>query len=634
MEEQDGHESSMFFHTDKLKYGYLEQIRPRFGSKGGAGAGGQNPDSLSFTPSADLSSPEAPVAPVEPPGRHVGFREDAGAAMGQGLVPGEFIPSAVFAQEPVQKKRIVAAPVAAPVRRDWVFDRISSTWVQGPVPAPVPVHPVPVPALGAHQVRATAGGLLDAVLGGVPGVIAQRRTAGDVMLASPAFMNIYDVARPSGGLTLPSSPTFMTLEPIVKKPFNLSEADLDYLSRPAMHDVRMYSSIFNRFKWDVVQTNKKFALGDYEVSLESYVSKGTYGAAFLGKLVHARTATDCVVKMIQFEDEEMVFKSTIMEMIIHWILDKTCRESEEIGRKQRAGKMARIPQIYAAFTLDGNMWKDVTSMTTQRTDAKFVVIVMEKLTQDAHSFMRSRIKDELPKYSVREDGLAVVNTALAFTLYQVYSLLEALQREVSFNHRDLHFGNIMVKVDRTRPDNCHNTFFQAYVIDFGMSRLLYRGRRFTTYAYYDVDSFSPHHDILFSLLTSRRPFSCDLNPTVSCQYFLPSINLFYLDVMQASGIDFRDPRNTPDKNTRDIYKAFQIAGEALRTKTCPTRVILDNINVHRITPSTVTSVLALILSELGIRCKGIGKGTFAHGAVNQSIMGVWERISNMMRSPS
>ncbi len=163
----------------------------------------------------------------------------------------------------------------------------------------------------------------------------------------------------------------------------------------------------------------------------------------------------------------------------------------------------------------------------------------------------------------------------------------------------------MIKEDPSKTANCKNTYFQAYIIDFGLSRLVYKGRTITNKILFATDMFSPHHDLLFSLLSSRRPWPCNLRTNVDCTYFIPSLNYLYRQVLIASGLNMTDPSNTPDSHTEEYYNAFRLAGESLRTHTCPTATIVANIDMHKINPKTIIAALKVILQhDLMSRCTG------------------------------
>jgi serine/threonine protein kinase len=425
------------------------------------------------------------------------------------------------------------------------------------------------------------------------------------------------------------------LEPIVKKPVILTHQQLLYLSNEHLSQPREYKKMFKDMEWTQTNStwgcvnNTGFRHGMHEVRVYGWLGKGTFGNAFRGEYISPGTGagagagagggmevTNCVVKMIHFKDDEALFKETILELIVHYILDKTCRNVSEIRDRQDDGTMARVPRVYAAFTAEGTEWDHAHVKSVKRGHKmNYLVIAMEALDMNGVDFLQSRVRMS----SVRDEQLAIVNTAVVFLLYQVHRLLDKLQVYVKFNHRDLHFLNIMIKEDPSKPQNCKNPYFQAYIIDFGLSRLVYKGRLITNYILFNTDMFSRHQDFLFSLLSSRRPWPCDLRTNVDCVYFIPSLNYVYQQVLDASGLDMTDPSNTPINHTHAYYDAFQLAGEGLLTHPCPTATKLGNLNMFKIDPPTIIASLAEILrQDLAPRCAG--------GTVPPSIKGILDRV--------
>ena len=576
-------EEGMFFHSHNLKASKLvEQHRRQLLAFGADPPPGE--DDL-----IDLRTPLPPPPPFVP--------------LGPGVHRIDLTLSPQSPQSPPRKRIITGAPTPAPA----------------PAPAPVPA---PAPAL---------------VLAPAPALVLAPAPAPALVLAPAPALVLAPVPAPAP-LPVPApapllpTPVYLDLEPMVKKPMYLMRQQLAYLSNKHNHNPRTYQQIFNYMLWDnEFDDNTFFKNGQHEVRVGQYLSRGSYGTAFEGEIRSpipggggagaggggGIATTDCVVKLIHFDDNEGLFKDTIMEVIVHYILDKTCQETPSIRDRQDDGTMARIPQVYAAFSAKGYEWVDARFKTiNKRKTQQFFVIVMEKLDMDANRFINTRSNLSV----VRSEQLAIINTALAFLLYQVNRLLEQLQLILQFNHRDLHFLNIMIKEDPLKPKACKNTYFQTYIIDFGLSRLRYNGSIITNSILFDTDMYNPHHDVLFSLLSSRRPLACLLNPDDDCIYFLPIMNYVYKQVLTASGLDFTDPRNRPQhRHTEEYYLAFQLSGDGLLTHVCPTRTVVGNIRTHKITTSTVTAVLVQVLRELAARCSTRAVPTLFYSQIRDRI---------------
>lgn len=414
----------------------------------------------------------------------------------------------------------------------------------------------------------------------------------------------------------------LDLEPVVHKRVVVKEKDIDMLM-DATHDTSKVEEMYNRLKWDRKARENTFETGRHKVQIRQYVAQGSYGVAYLGDYKHGSKTTECIVKIVKLENlpgihasAEQNIKNAILEMINHFIVLETCKESKTIRKGQRAGRMARVPELYAAFTADALEFDSVgggNMPVFKTTSCKHIVIAMEKLSQSASGVLYDLMKKYWEKDTFRqfsgwsdESKRAVISTALAFLMYQTIKLLIELGDRIEFNHRDLHLGNIMIKHDPMKLEGeCHNDFFQSYIIDFGWSRVTYKGKVISSRDPYEENWYNPAHDLLYMHWSSKRSLDCNKEVFDGCEYLTPVMDYAYDEIMQASGLDFTAPQNTT-QITLSFLSTLQQAGRRLKKSSAMfyTPVILSNINEHKINPETAAEVYARILKQLSKRCKG------------------------------
>lgn len=419
----------------------------------------------------------------------------------------------------------------------------------------------------------------------------------------------------------------LDLEPVLHKDVILKERDVDMLMDPN-HDAAKVEKMYNKFKWDRWALENTFETGRHKLEIRQYVDRGSYGVAYIGEYSNGSTTKECIVKIVKLENipgihanKEQNIKSAILELINHYIVLKTCKESKKIKKGQRAGRMARVPELYAAFTADAFEFDTLGggNMPVFKTKTcKHIVIAMEKLSQSADGLLLELRKkyheaDTFKKFRGWSDKSkeAVISTALAFLFYQTITLLIELGDRIEFNHRDLHMGNIMIKHDPTKlHGECHNDFFQSYIIDFGWSRVTYKGKVISSKDPYEESWYNPAHDLLYMLWSSKRALDCDMRLLDRCVYLAPVMDYAYDEILDASGLVFSAPENTTGI-TLAFLCTLQQAGRRLKKKSATpyTPVYTPNINEHKINPETAAKVYARILKQLAARCKGHSRPT-------------------------
>jgi serine/threonine protein kinase len=398
---------------------------------------------------------------------------------------------------------------------------------------------------------------------------------------------------------------------VTKSPFVIDERDVDYIldANPSHAAYARFDEMHSDLEWTMSGTNRKFKKGEHKVKILEYISSGTYGVAFKGTIQSGTNLSQsCVIKMIRFSHTRGLFKDCMIEMMTHFILSRTCESNPDIRAGQDAGRMSRIPKLFAAFTTHAYQFlravgtRPVYSTTTK---ANYFVLVMEPLMETAWAYMQNRVeKVHMPFYAgwTSNDKSVLVNTAYGFLAYQVMNLLYELQNALRFNHRDLHFANVMIKTDPVKSPRCYNTYFESYLIDFGMCRLEYMGKTIVNVSgVYPETFYNPAHDVIFFLRSSRVPMGCNLRTDRKCKFYNAPVNFAYTEILDASGVDFTAPENTSD-HTAELYQTIQHCGPAMDSRVLPTPVIRANINNHRTSTRTVLAVFTIILRQLADRC--------------------------------
>ncbi len=394
----------------------------------------------------------------------------------------------------------------------------------------------------------------------------------------------------------------------------MDEATFDYISSDTSNPSK-HSELFTRLCWNTTSLLRMTApVARSHVSLISYVAHGSYGAAFLGKYRTGRSEIDCIVKMIDIGDDEVNFKENILETMIQGVLSKTCVEDPIISAGQAAGKMSKIPDLYAMFTLRGPSWSDVTNMIqNSATKTNYIVIVMQVLDESFHTFLSSRLSKAEVVSAFDEDRRMIVAASMALSLYQISNLLDRLQVLLRFNHRDLHGGNVMVKKIPTKGSSiCMNTFFETYLIDFGMSRLEFRGKVFTSFGFFSQDKFNAGHDIVMFTRSLKQGLGCKIktDPSFVCAPMFQFFERILNSILNASGYDFVGSQS--EIQDFPLYYLLQYAGDEIKhlPPVVPAYVTQaqkrpDLANSKYIHPKWVKAVIKHAIRFIGYRCKFI-----------------------------
>ena len=196
-----------------------------------------------------------------------------------------------------------------------------------------------------------------------------------------------------------------------------------------------------------------------------FVGDGTYGRIYKSRF----NGKNIVVK------EPKTRGSLKKQSRIHnEVFDENIIQSElYCALRGRKSNMARIPKIefMARLYMPGSKMKIITGI--------------EKLDGDLNRFMDRMVPTMLPEQ---------VDAVLKDALIQLCNLMETLQDEYAFHHRDLHAGNIMYK----NIGSTSNPVYRWFIIDFGFAYLEKDG------AQYHKDKIGPYSKY------SRPNFAHDL----------------------------------------------------------------------------------------------------------------------------
>ncbi len=303
---------------------------------------------------------------------------------------------------------------------------------------------------------------------------------------------------------------------------------------------------------------------DSSVLLErgSYVSSGSYGAAFNASFTDRNRARfdNCIMKVIPCYNPKSK-RQAMVEMCIHAIVSHTVMDDSVIQYRQSHLKMARTPLLLAAFVVNEKLfeWQEREPyIDSDKEEISWMVFVMEKVGSETMFHYVSRHRSDYD----------VVNTIVSFAIYQVASLLERLGELLSFNHRDTLTTNVMImeNTNPTSPKICSaGPIFQTCLIDFGMSRLTFRGRPFIGNSDLfsrsnPVQGFIEGSDIFYMLWSIRHSTGCNMNFRYECAHFYPVLDYVMQSAMNASGIDFEN--DLYHRPTQEMYEAISVAGQA------------------------------------------------------------------------
>ena len=292
----------------------------------------------------------------------------------------------------------------------------------------------------------------------------------------------------------------------------------------------------------------------------AYVASGNYGVTFDAVFTdrNGRRFDGCVMKIMKCSDS-VSKRQSIVEMCIQAIVSHTCTYDPYIAQRQQNGRMTKTPIMLAAFVVLAPSYRKVDNQffATDERRIPYVVCVMEKVgTTTWHRFLSSG----------QQLTVHARSTAVAFSLYQIASLFDRLGELIEFNHRDCHSGNVTIRNEEGGAHYCSTIpMFQTCLIDFGLSRVTFRGHTFLA----GSDLFIPENteqnykngmDVVLFAWSVRNSLGCQTDVDVPCDtMILNSLNTVLRTVMSSTGINFHTFLHA--SLSKALYKALSFAGE-------------------------------------------------------------------------
>lgn len=222
-------------------------------------------------------------------------------------------------------------------------------------------------------------------------------------------------------------------------------------------------------------------------SVGARLGAGTYG------VVHALTSHPNRVVKVMIGDDVVEDGNLLLETFIQLIVSRELNDLRtRIGDAKFIGHYADASGVHGlcAFHNDGH---------------RYVLLVMDKAAVPFDKYLKSGGMNALQR-----------TTTNAHITYQMCKTLKYLMEKLGFNHRDMKCDNLMVTPIPGIRNSNGVVLAQGSLIDFGMSRLVYNGRLFSSNwenfmtALRDDTHPHPDHDITFFLLSMIWEDGCGL----------------------------------------------------------------------------------------------------------------------------
>jgi hypothetical protein len=180
--------------------------------------------------------------------------------------------------------------------------------------------------------------------------------------------------------------------------------------------------------------------------------------------------------------------------------------------------------------------------------------------------------DETLQVTLRRAGAgqagdsATLSMVVAYAYYQIVSLLERLGALLQFNHRDLHFENVLTTtlVDDGQRVCGRFPLFRCVLIDFGLSRITYNGRDILgsaadVFASNPVQAYNDGCDLVFAARMFRRKSGCVSNTTTPCAFLYDVLDRILCAILMSSGVNF--DTGFHENHSRNILVAMTLVGD-------------------------------------------------------------------------
>jgi serine/threonine protein kinase len=257
--------------------------------------------------------------------------------------------------------------------------------------------------------------------------------------------------------------------------------------------------------------------------------------------VHALTSHPDRVVKIAIGDDTSNDGDLLLETFIQLIVSQElARLRAKLGEDKFVGHYATAAGVHGLcyFTNDGH---------------RYILLVMDKAATPFHKYLQSPTMNVLQR-----------STTNAHVTYQMCKTLTHLLQKLQFNHRDMKCDNLMITPSPTLRNSNGVVFAQASLIDFGMSRLVYNGRLFSSnwktfmQALQEDTHAHPDHDIIFFLLSMIWEDGCGLefDTASSCRSklhpgFYQTLVKLLCDVDPVIAEKYKDGRYSGDNATGD-----------------------------------------------------------------------------------
>jgi serine/threonine protein kinase len=281
-----------------------------------------------------------------------------------------------------------------------------------------------------------------------------------------------------------------------------------------------------------IYTLDKLKVKKFEAVETEKIGEGSYGKIYLHN--------SKVYKLIRVSNDDEI-NAALNEITIH----ETCYRVRSRVRKNDLF-MAKIPKIYDVFR------QNVTKPDSPSMD---IIVVMENVGESFHKVMERKINNLTNgvNKTILRQTCAVV--------YQLSELIKLLQKKLRFSHRDLHTSNVML-TPSTETNECGDSLYNVYMIDFGFARIDIGNRTFYGDSYFETTKFAPRFDLtLFIFDVFYYTFRCKIlgRKRVTCTRTLPQnvLNLWER-ILFSTGIQFHNLLNSDVEQTVDRAKLYDI----------------------------------------------------------------------------
>lgn len=288
--------------------------------------------------------------------------------------------------------------------------------------------------------------------------------------------------------------------------------------------------------------------GNEKLEINDMIAKGGFGSIHRAKLSNNEIVIKQNLEIMSLNNRKStadeIYYEHYKEAIIH-------NELFCMTRGKFVSDMARIPKPL--------FMSKYIHKTSQNQTLHIPILGMEKIQYSLHSFY-DKINTDIRNKRVSSKTKYTMDKVLVYIMIHVAKLLDHLQSEYDFVHRDLHVGNVMI--DMTKQTDK----MKVYLIDFGYSSVIIDGMRINVekigvYRKYDenADENFKCHDLRMFILSLMAMKSSILYKILS----LPLYKILHHLYNNITGA--LDRAKVPNKRAK-WWRGYD---EALRTVNTP-----------------------------------------------------------------